>query len=65
MKCDFFDKLFNLSLSISYDRVLAISTGLANSICSHFERDGVVCPLEMQTGSFTTKYRPQSKLYNF
>ena len=40
-----FDKLYNLGLSISYDRVLELSTDMGNSVCARFESEGVVCPL--------------------
>lgn len=48
------DTLFNLGLSISYDRVLSISTDIANSVCERFEKDGVVCPPKLRSGLFTT-----------
>lgn len=35
-KCEFVDKLYELGLSISYDRVLDISTELGNMICHHY-----------------------------
>ena len=38
------DKLYNLGLSISNDRVLELSTDMGNSVCAHFESEGVVCP---------------------
>lgn len=48
------DTLFNLGLCISYDRVLGISTDVANAVCDRFERDGVVCPPVLRNGLFTT-----------
>ncbi|KAK3740395.1 hypothetical protein QZH41_000916 [Actinostola sp. cb2023] len=48
------DALFDLGLCISYDRVLNISTDVANSVCARFERDGVVCPPKLRSGLFTT-----------
>lgn len=45
------DKLYNLGLSISYDRVLELST---DSVCVHFESEGVVCPPKLLKGVFTT-----------
>lgn len=47
------DSLFSLGLCISYDGVLSISTDIANSVCAHYERDGVVCPPKLQRGFFT------------
>ena len=38
------DTLFQVGLSISYDRVMSMSTDAANSVCYHFEQDGLVCP---------------------
>jgi hypothetical protein len=48
------DALFNLGLCISYDRVLSISTDIANSVCERFQNDGVVCPPILKSGLFTT-----------
>ena len=43
-----------MGLSISYDRVMSISTDAANSVCSRFEKDGVVCPPKLRKNLFTT-----------
>ena len=43
-----------MGLSISYDRVMFISTDAANSVCSRFEQDGVVCPPKLREDLFTT-----------
>jgi len=48
------DKLFNLGLSISYDRVLNISTAMGNSICERFKHDDVVCPAKLRSDVFMT-----------
>ena len=49
------DKLYNLGLSISYDRVLELSTDMGgNSVCARFESEGVVCPPKLLKGVFTT-----------
>ena len=48
------DALFNLGLCISYDRVLSISTDIANAVCERFDKDGVVCPPVLRSGIFTT-----------
>ena len=48
------DKLYSLGLSISYYRVLELSTDLGNSVCSRFESEGVVCPPKLNKGVFTT-----------
>ena len=48
------DCLFNLGLSISYDRVLDISTGLGNSICHFYESQKAVCPPNLRGSLFTT-----------
>ena len=47
-------KLYDLGLSIHYDRVLELSTEMGNKVCTHFESEGVVCPLELRKGIFTT-----------
>ena len=48
------DKFYNLGLSISYDRVLELSTDMGNSVCARFESEGVVCPPKLLKGVFTT-----------
>ena len=53
-KRELVDKLFELGLSVSYDRVLNISTELGNKVCHHYETKGVVCPPELKCGLFTT-----------
>ena len=48
------DAMSKMGLSISYDRVMSISTDAANSVCSRFEQDGVVCPPKLREDLFTT-----------
>ena len=48
------DKLYELGLSISYDRVLDISTELDNKICHHYMMETAVCPPQLKGGLFTT-----------
>ena len=52
--CDLAEKLHELGLSISYDRVLTISTDLGNSICCQYHHDDVVCPPSLRKGLFTS-----------
>ena len=47
------DAMYELGLSIPYDRVLDISTVLANSICTHFSTNEVVCPPQLHHDRFT------------
>ena len=51
---DLVDTFYGLGLSISYDRVLAISTDLGNSVCQRYEREQLVCPIALRKGLFTT-----------
>lgn len=51
---DLVDSFYDLGLSVSYDRFLAISTDLGNSICKRFEIEQVVCPTSLRKGLFTT-----------
>ena len=53
-KRELVDTLHELGLSISYDRVLGISTEAGNKICNHYERERAVCPPELKNGLFTT-----------
>jgi len=48
------ETLHEMGLSISYKRVLGISTALANSVCKMFEDDKVVCPPKLHSNLFTT-----------
>ena len=48
------DKLFNLGLSISYDRVLRLSTEMGNRVCQRFHVEQVVCPPMLKGSVFTT-----------
>ena len=53
-KRELVDILFHLGLSISYDRVLDISTDMGNKICQYYEREQAVCPPELKGILFTT-----------
>ncbi|KAG0715633.1 hypothetical protein GWK47_011480 [Chionoecetes opilio] len=53
-KSDLIEMLFDLGLSISYDRVMAISTSMGNRVCEQYHRDEVVCPPNLREGLFTT-----------
>ena len=54
---DLVEKLHELGLSISYDRVLTISTDLGNSICRQYHQDDVVCLPSLRKGLFTSSNR--------
>ena len=53
-KRELVDRFHSLGLSISYDRLLRMSSGVANSLCTQYEKDGVVCPPQLRKGVFTT-----------
>ena len=53
-KRELIDILFNLGLSIPYDRVLDISTDISISAAQLYESEGVVCPLFLRKNLFTT-----------
>ena len=48
------DKFYRLGLCISYDRLMQISTDLGNKVSEQFEKDGLVCPLDLRKDLFTT-----------
>ena len=48
------DKLYNLGLSMSYDRVLELSTDMGNSAYARFESEGVVFLPKLLKAVFTT-----------
>ena len=53
-KRELVDQLFELGLSVSYDRVLEISTQLGHKVCQHYEIQRAVCPPQLKCGVFTT-----------
>ena len=53
-KRELVDRLFNLGLSIPYDRVLRLSADMGNSVCQRFENEQVVCPPSLRGKVFTT-----------
>ena len=48
------EALHNLGISISYDRVLAISTDLGNEVCRRYTEESAVCPSNLRLHLFTT-----------
>ncbi|KAK0055322.1 hypothetical protein Bpfe_015336 [Biomphalaria pfeifferi] len=46
--------MHSLGLSLSYKRVLEISSELAAKACRQFQHDKVVCPMKLRHGLFTT-----------
>lgn len=48
------DKFYRMGLSVSYDRVMQVSTDLGNGVCAMFEEEGVVCPSKLRKSLFTT-----------
>ena len=48
------DTLFNLGMCVSYDRFLKLTSDISNGVCNQFTFDGVVCPLKLRSGLFTT-----------
>ena len=57
-KRDLVNTLFDLGLSLSYDRVLAISTQLGNQICEQYEVQKVVCPPQLKRSLSAGQQRP-------
>jgi hypothetical protein len=53
-KRELVDTLFQLGLSVSYDRVMDVSMDMANAAANQYQNDGVVCPLILRNGLFTT-----------
>ena len=58
-KRELVDTLFKLGISISYYRVLSISTEIANSVCRRFEEDGVLCPIKLRKGFLSAFFIPR------
>ena len=53
-KRELIDNLCRVGMSISYDRVLRLSTGMGNTVCKMYELENVVCPPTMRGNLFTT-----------
>ena len=53
-KRELVDSFYELGISISYDRVLSISTDIGNEACRRFEGEGVLCPFKLRRELFTT-----------
>lgn len=53
-KRELVETLYDLGLSVSYDRVMNISTELGNKMCSLYHWEKAVCPPELKSGLFTT-----------
>ncbi|KAH3785240.1 hypothetical protein DPMN_163325 [Dreissena polymorpha] len=53
---DLVDVLYEKGLSVSYDRVLNVSSSVANADISMYEDSGVVCPSVIQENGFITGY---------
>ncbi len=51
---DLVEALHDLGMSVSYDRVLAISTDLKNEVCHRYIYKGAVCPSNLRLHLFTT-----------
>ena len=47
-------KFYRLGLCISYDRLMQISTDLGSKVCEQFEKNGLVCPLDLRKDLFIT-----------
>lgn len=48
------DAFYQLGISVSYDRLLTITSDVANSVCLRYKREGVVCPAVLRKELFTT-----------
>ena len=53
-KRELIDNLSHLGMSISYDRVLRLSTEMGNAVCKMYELQNIVCPPTMRGNLFTT-----------
>ena len=53
-KRELVEKMFELGLSVSYDRVLEISTEAGTAICRRYEQLDAVCPPQLKKHLFTT-----------
>lgn len=47
------DTLFDLGISIFYDRVLSISTDLGSTVCQQYRSENIVCPFKIRRDLFS------------
>ena len=47
------DQLYQMGISISYDKVMELEEWIATSVCEQFEKDGIVAPTGLRKGLFT------------
>ena len=59
-KRELVDDLFELGISVFYNRVLEISANLGNNVCQQYMRAKAVCPPKLKYGLFTTAFTIQS-----
>ena len=52
--CELVNVLYQQGLSVSYPRLLHVTTGLANSVIAYHESQGVVCPSNLCQNLFTS-----------
>ncbi|CAB4011701.1 Hypothetical predicted protein [Paramuricea clavata] len=52
------ETMYNLGLSVSYNKILSISTSLGNAACRRYHQQNVVCPSNLRTDKTTV---PASK----
>ena len=45
--------MYELGLSVSYDRVVEVENQLATAVCENIANNGVVCPAQLRKGLFT------------
>ena len=48
-------QLYDLGLSVSYDRVLQLESQLTTAVCENFQNKGVVVPAQFRCGLFTVR----------
>ena len=48
------EKFYDLGLSVSYDRVMEVSTEVGTKVCDFYEKVNIVCPPQLKKGVFTT-----------
>lgn len=53
-KRDLIDEMNKLGISISYDRLLRITTSMSNACLNQYSDDKIVCPTNLRHGLFTT-----------
>ncbi len=53
-KKELVDKMYDMGLSVSYDRIMQVESQISNAVIQQYENQGIVCPPILEKHLFTT-----------